>query len=252
MIGIFDSGVGGLTVMKAICDELPAADIVYFGDIKHAPYGQKSAEEISQLTLKSIKCLQEAGATKIVSACNSVSVSLAMSLYDTFLLRPGHIIEMVGPTVSYFRHAEGKILLYATEATVKSGMYQNAFAMLGKDLTALPIPELAGAIEHGDEEEKIEQIITATRASCDFKPDIVILACTHYPLVGHIFQEIFDEDVLVFDPAHAVAERAKEQFWPEEVRHGERRILVSKKSDVCERLVATLFSEDNIVVEVVE
>ena len=78
MIGIFDSGSGGLTVLKAIREVMPSADILYFGDIRNAPYGEKSREELSRLTVNSIRVLQARGATSIVSACNSVSASLAV------------------------------------------------------------------------------------------------------------------------------------------------------------------------------
>src|SRR5262249_29124782 len=100
MIGIFDSGVGGLTVLHAIRQNLPSADVLYFGDTKNAPYGEKSREKLSDLTTANIKFLLEHGATNIVSACNSVSASLAISLFDAFDLKPQQLIEMVGPTVS--------------------------------------------------------------------------------------------------------------------------------------------------------
>src|ERR1700691_5454183 len=125
MIGVFDSGAGGLTVLRAIKEEMPSSDIVYFGDIKHAPYGERSRKELSELTIAAIRLLQARGATSIVSACNSVSASLAVSLYDALDLAPDRLIEMVGPTVSALRDVEG-ILLAATPATNESGIYQNA------------------------------------------------------------------------------------------------------------------------------
>src|SRR5580704_17633887 len=119
MIGIFDSGMGGLTVLKAIREEMPNCDVVYFGDTKNAPYGSKTRAELGALTVAAIERLQKAGATSIVSACNSVSASLAVSLFDTLALAPGNLIEMVGPTVSYFKHSTLRLLLAATPATIE-------------------------------------------------------------------------------------------------------------------------------------
>src|SRR3984885_15488343 len=99
MIGVFDSGVGGLTVLRAMRDAFPSIDVVYFGDTKNAPYGERSREELSLLTTEGIRLLLDRGATDIVSACNSTSASLAISLYDALSLSPKQLIEMVGPTV---------------------------------------------------------------------------------------------------------------------------------------------------------
>src|SRR3989344_6076418 len=102
MIGVFDSGVGGLTVLKAMRDVYPSIDVVYFGDTKNSPYGKKSGKELSALTVAGIRFLLEHGATTLVSACNSVSASLAVSLYDVLSIKSSQLIEMVGPTVSAF------------------------------------------------------------------------------------------------------------------------------------------------------
>ena len=140
MIGVFDSGSGGLTVLKAIRERIPSTDVLYFGDIGNAPYGSRPRAELSRLTSKALRYLVSHGATRIVSACNSVSASLAVSLFDTSDLTPDRLIEMVGPTVGYFRHADSRILLLATPATIESGIYQDGFAMIGKGIQAVRFP----------------------------------------------------------------------------------------------------------------
>src|SRR5262249_49316698 len=150
---------GGLTVMRAIRDVLPSCDILYFGDIKNAPYGSRSRADLSRLTIDAIKLLSERGANSIVSACNSVSASLAISLFDAFSIRPEHLMEVVGPTVIYFRGSKARLLLCATPATIDSQIYQSAFTMIGKEIDTLPIEELAGAIEFAASDEKIDLII---------------------------------------------------------------------------------------------
>ena len=118
MIGIFDSGSGGLTVLRELRARAPDADIIYFGDIKNAPYGNKSREELGALTVLGIQKLIDAGATEIISACNSVSVSIVLPMFELLDLPKTHIIEMVGPTVAAFRGTDARPLVLATQATV--------------------------------------------------------------------------------------------------------------------------------------
>lgn len=252
MIGIFDSGSGGLTVLKAIREQIPSADILYFGDIKNAPYGSKSNAELSSLTVNAISLLQARGAGSIVSACNSVSASLAVSLFDSLSLMPEHLIEMVGPTVSFFKGSPAKLLLAATPATIGSEIYQNAFRMIGKDIETVAIPDLARAIEFGAPEEEIEHIIRDAFAHVrpsDF--DTLILACTHYPLVAHVFERVLGA-VPLFDPAHAVGDRVKSQLWPREVGEGTTRFVISADSPVFRDRVAELMPLGGFSIEVID
>lgn len=253
MIGIFDSGSGGLTVLNAIRRELPSADVVYFGDTKNAPYGSKSREELTRLTVSAIGRLKDAGAESIVSACNSVSASLAVSLYDTLLPRADSLIEMVGPTVAAFRTSSAKLLVLATEATVKSEIYQNGFRMIGKEVKVLALPELAGALERGASQEAIASIVQKYLVPAVVADvDEVVLACTHYPLAFDVFRDVLPTTVRVFDPADAVAERVKRWWWPREVGEGTTRFLVSRDSEPFRNFVRTLFPNERYTVEVVE
>jgi len=252
MIGIFDSGSGGLTVLKAVREVMPSADILYFGDIKNAPYGEKSREELSRLTVNSIRVLQARGATSIVSACNSVSASLAVSLFDVLGLAQQNLIEMVGPTVSYFKDFRKPILLAATPATVHSELYQSAFQMLGIKIDTLAIPKLAGAIEFGVSTAVQERFIAAAFAPYDMKKyGALILACTHYPLASASFRKVLGE-VPLFDPAEAVGERVRRQLWPREVGDSKLRLLVSRDTPQFRTHAATLLPDASYVIEVLE
>lgn len=251
MIGIFDSGVGGLTVLHAIRQNLPSADVIYFGDTKNAPYGEKTREELTGLTVASIRLLQDRGANNIVSACNSVSASLAISLLDAFDLHPNQLIEMVGPTVSVFRGSDARVALCATPATITSGIYQNAFRMIGKDIQAIPVPDLAGAIEFGKGDEETEQAIRTAFSSVDPASfDVLVLACTHYPFAIAQFKKVLGDNIRIFDPAHAVAARVEKQFWPREVGEGKTTFLSSAQSEQFKTLIARLFPEQSHTVEV--
>lgn len=245
MIGVFDSGVGGLTVLRAMRDAFPSFDAVYFGDTKNAPYGLRTREELSGLTVAGIRFLLDHGATTIVSACNSVSASLAVSIFDVLSIEQGHIIEMAGPCVSAFKNSTARIALCATQATIDSGLYQNAFRMIGKEVQAVAIPALAGAIEKGEEETVYEAHIRSALSTLDPDSyDILVLGCTHYPLVAQSFKKVLGEKAL-FDPATAVAARVYRDLWPREMGYGKTHFFISAESAQFRRLVAELFPEGN-------
>ncbi len=253
MIGIFDSGMGGLTVLSAIREVLPSSDIVYFGDTLNAPYGVRTREDLTRLTVEGLQLLQKRGANNIVSACNSVSASLAVSLFDALSLAPQQLIEMVGPTVGYFKGSAAPLVLCATPATITSGIYQNAFRMIGRDVQSIAIEPLAGAIESGVSNEEIQGIIRDSFKDMTLEPgSILILACTHYPIVISAFRKVLGEDVTIFDPAFAVAERAEKQFWPQEVGDGKTLFILSKDSEPFRALAAILFPNTKYEVEVLQ
>lgn len=252
MIGLFDSGVGGLTVLKAMRDVYPSLDVVYFGDTKHAPYGLKTGEELSRYTVSGLRFLLDHGATSIVSACNSVSASLVLSLHDLLDLRDVPLIEMVGPTVSAFKESDARIALVATVATVESKMYQNAFRMIGKDIAAVAIPELAGAIERGEGGGAYEAAIQKALAQLDPASfDTLVLGCTHYPLVKEIFARVLP-GVALFDPAEAVAERVYRTLWPREMGYGNTSFYISAESAQFRALAERLFPEGSYTISVAE
>jgi glutamate racemase len=253
MIGIFDSGSGGLTVLRAIKEKLPSSDILYYGDIKNAPYGEKAREELSRLTIQALEFLQKNGATSIVSACNSVSASLAVSLFDAFNIAPQHLIEMVGPTVAFFRNSPSRLILCATPATISSGIYQNAFTMIRKEVTTVPISGLAGAIEFGESVEKQESLIREAFKNIDLSNfDALILACTHYPLAETAFRDVLGDKIHLFDPAEAVAERVEKQFWPREAGNKSMRFVITKESPQFRSHIEEMFSDDEFELEVLE
>src|SRR3569623_196797 len=178
MIGFFDSGSGGLSVLTHFRKMAPTAGILYFGDILNAPYGEKTAEELGALTEFGVDVLRQRGATSIISACNSVSPSILAGASGEM-----PFVEMTTPTAAYMKQYEGKkFLLLATPATVASGIYARALEGIVA-LDSLGIPGLAGAIEFDEPKEKIASILKDALAEKKNQSyDGVILACTHYPL----------------------------------------------------------------------
>lgn len=251
MIGIFDSGSGGLTVLKEIIARLPQADFVYFGDLRNAPYGEKTPEELGALTVLGMQRLLSEGATQIVSACNSVSSNIVMPMFDILDIKPVDIIEMVGPTVRAFREKRNrKVLIVGTTATLRSGIYQNGFLALGMEVIAKPIPFLAGAIEEGTSPAGIRGMIANVLEKEKGNFDTIILACTHYPLVWNIFRDIVGDEVEIFNPAVVVAEETAKRF--SESGESRLRFVISKDSQFFRQKVKEIFGSDGYIIDVLK
>ncbi len=233
MIGIFDSGSGGLSVLRALYERAPSADIVYFGDLKNAPYGNKSREELGALTVLGIQKLIREGATEIISACNSVSVSIVLPMFEILGIPRANIIEMVGPTVSSFRGKKAHVLVVATQATIDSRVYQDGFRLIGIEADGVAIPALVSLIEGGAKSAEIEAEIRAALLPCNSAHfDTLLLGCTHFPLVRSAFENVLRElsmPLALFDPAEPVASAACERF--DTSGKGTVRFLLSKESE---------------------
>ena len=254
MIGIFDSGVGGLTVASAIHQLAPRADILYFGDLANAPFGSKSSDELFCITMHAMQFLRSKGATEIVAACNSVSVSVIRPMTKAFGIQGTHVIEMVEPAArSLAKLNPKKILVIATEATVRSGIYLETFSVYGLKAEMMAIPKLATAIEEGESTDVIEQMIfPVVQQVIASKADTLVFGCTHYPFARPIFEKLFAEQnhpIRFFDPSIAVAEETIRMF--DTKGSGLRKFFVSKSSSVFENAVQTFFGKSGVV-EVLE
>lgn len=255
MIGMFDSGVGGLSVLKELRAQAPQADVVYFGDIAHAPYGSKSTEELVVLTLSTMAFLREQGVQQFVAACNCVSVSVIQPIVAMFGGAPGHVIEMVGPVAAEVaRMPHGRILVIATEATVRSGLYKRTFETHGMDVELLAVPDLAYAIEQGRPEGELRAMLVPTAEHCRRHDiDTLVLGCTHYPLIKDLItqcvQDTAGREIAVIDPAAAVVKDAVAQF--DTSGAGTTAFFLSKDSDVFRAYASRMFAEGTFTVQVV-
>lgn len=248
MIGLFDSGSGGLSVLTAIRKRAPAADIVYFGDIKNAPYGERSSQELAALTKDGITKLMGMGALEIVSACNSVSLSVLKGF-------TGHdrVIEMTRPTARMMRKCAGaRMLLLATLATVASRIYRDALEVMVQ-LDELPIAHLAHAIDRDEPPSVIREILrTAFESRRGKTYDGIILACTHYPLIREHIADVakdFFGVIEIIDPAEAVAEDVAQRFTI--TGSGNTQYCISQDSVAFRRRVAGLFPYTENAIQVI-
>jgi len=210
-IGIFDSGIGGLTVAKAIRNLLPGENIIYFGDTAHLPYGDKSEAAIQAYSIKIADILLKKGCKVIVIACNSAS-SAAYELLKEYVRKDAHIINVIDPMVDFItENFSGKhIGLIGTKRTVQSGIYARKIEEANHSivLQSLATPLLAPMIEEGFFNNQISHEIIAQYLSDEKLKNIdaLVLACTHYPLIKKEISEYYNHQITILDSAQVVAQ----------------------------------------------
>ncbi len=212
-IGIFDSGFGGLTVMKAIKSLLPKENIIYFGDTINVPYGDKSKETILQYCSENIRFLESLGIKLLIIACHTVSTTMYRDL-QTLSTIP--ILGMVDSSICLLqKHTTSKnrqkIAVLGTKRTIDSGIYQSAIlsAIPGISVTALPCPLFVPLVEDGYADHPIAKTIIQECLSPIKPVDMALLACTHYPLLQKHIQNTLGPSSTLLDPAVACAEEAQ-------------------------------------------
>ena len=210
-IGIFDSGVGGLTVLKAIRDELPCENLVYLGDTARLPYGTKSPLSIARYATQAAKSLEEQGIKLLVVACNTASAVALDALRAQ--LSPLQVIGVVEPGAAAAVAARpgGTHLVLATEATVRLGAYSNAIEARdpGATVRESACELLVALAEEGWTDGSIADRIIARyldeATDSEFQADTIILGCTHFPILKDAIAAVASSDVLLIDSASTTA-----------------------------------------------
>lgn len=211
-LGIYDSGVGGLTVWRSIRSRLPREKVIYYGDSIHVPYGGRAAGEIQRFSWAIIDFLVSEGVKLVVAACNTSS-ALALPLLAE--LAPVPVVGMIQPTVAVTVRVtrNGRVGLLATEGTVQSRMYERLIGEVAPDITLVSqaCPRLVPLIEAGHIKGSrlIGPMGEYLAPLLEKEVDCIILGCTHYPLIAETIQAIVGPDVVLIDPAEAVAEQVE-------------------------------------------
>jgi glutamate racemase len=202
-VAVFDSGVGGLTVLHELLVSLPAEDYIYLGDTARFPYGERTSEQLQAYAVEIAEHLLDAGAKLLVVACNAAS-SAAMGALEAHLEHTGREIDVIGVVAPATQLAvagshTGRVGLLATPATVESGAYERAVAAADPHVhvESVACPDLAPIIQNGSPFEA--DVVETVRAYCAplraADVDTVILGCTHYPLVAPLLQRILGRRV---------------------------------------------------------
>ncbi len=211
-IGVFDSGLGGLTVVKELMKQLPHEDIVYFGDTARVPYGTKSKESIISFSKENTDILIKKNVKMVVVACNSSS-SYAMPLLKKHYTIP--ILGVIKPGAEKAARLtrNNRIGVIATSATIKSGQYTKNILKFNRNakIISQPCALFVPLVEEGWFDDEATKLIAKTYLSSlnKFKIDTLILGCTHYPLLRKVIQKTVGNDVILVDSAQEIAEQVK-------------------------------------------
>ena len=272
-IGVFDSGVGGLTVHRRLVDRFPRADFIYLADQAHAPYGVRGGEEIVELTRAGCERLFEAGASLVVLACNTASAIALRRLQQSWLPqyrraagRPLNVLGIIVPTIEvatgmpwdFEPERRGEkieqldvIGVFCTAATAASRVYEIEIDKRRQDLAAFSeaCTGLAGLIEEGAPREQLAEVIAAhcnvLKSRVGRWPDRIVLGCTHYEIVGDLFARALPPDTPVIHQPTAVAD-ALERYFERRPEYGatgsgERRFLTTGRAGLQSGLVETFW-----------
>ena len=203
-VGIFDSGLGGLTVLEAVTKRLPDVPFVYYGDNAHTPYGVRDADDIYALTTAGVDRLFQAGCDLVILACNTASAAALRRMQEGWVPEGKRVLGVFVPLIEALTErnwgdnspprevAVQHVALFATPTTVSSRAFQRelAFRAVGVDVEAQPCGGVVDAIEEGDmilAEALVRSHVEALQRRMP-KPQAAILGCTHYPLVQEVFQ----------------------------------------------------------------
>jgi glutamate racemase len=212
-IGIFDSGFGGLTVMRAIRTLLPHENIIYFGDTARVPYGTKSGETILRYSIENASLLIELGIKVLVVACHTACCYSLENLQNMFSIP---VLGMIAPSVEKIirTSSQGKIGILGTRATISSGTYQNHIAqkLPGAHIIAIPCPLFVPLVEEGFLDHPLTQMTIQEylRPLKEKNVDTLLLGSTHFPLLAPYIQHELGPDVTLVDPGLTCAEALKD------------------------------------------
>ena len=239
-VGLFDSGLGGLTVLDAVSKRLPEVPLVYFGDNAHAPYGVRTADDIFNLTCAAVERLWTEGCDLVILACNTASAAALKRMQETWVPPDKRVLGVFVPLIEALTERQWgdnspprevalkHVALFATPATVASRAFQRelAFRAIGVDVEAQPCGGVVDAMEQGDEilaEALIRSHVEALRRRMPH-PQAAILGCTHYPLMESTFRAALGPEVKVYSQAGLVAESLADYLFrrPEFVGAGTR------------------------------
>lgn len=212
-IGVFDSGVGGLTVARALLDLLPDERIVYFGDTARFPYGTKGVAQVRGFVDEIVAWLDRADVKLIVAACNSATAAAVEPDNGVALVAPVPVVGVIRPAVVSASRAtrNGRVGVIGTEATIGSRSYDHAFAALAPDveLVSQACPALVSYVEEGrtTDPDVVAQVRSDLAPLTAAGVDTLILGCTHYPLLTGVLSYVLGPDVVLISSAEETARR---------------------------------------------
>lgn len=255
-IGIFDSGIGGLTVAHAIVKQLPKENIIYFGDTAHLPYGDKSTAAIQAYAVKIAHMLLQQECKLILIACNSASAA-AYDLVKEYVASKAIVMNVIDPVILFLQenYASKRIGLIGTRQTVNSHIYKKKIDHLNSNivLSSFATNLLASAIEEFGNHRIIDSLLEVYLAEPELQQsDALLLACTHYPIIKERIAQHYKKPIEIIDASDIVANAVKDRLQKNNLLNGNG---MSNKhfyvSDFTETFAANakLFFDDAITLE---
>lgn len=225
-VAVFDSGLGGISVLRETIKILPNEDFIYFGDTKYAPYGMKTKEQVRELSEMNVEMLLEKGAKAIVIACNTATSAAAASLREKYKTIPIIGIEpAVKPAVLHKSHSN--IVVMATRRTLREEKFHCLSEQFSEDanIIPLPCPGLMEFVEQGIlDGPKLEQYFTNLFKHIDRESiDAIVLGCTHYPFLKKSIRPFFKRDVYIIDGGLGTARQLKRRLEQESLQNDPNR-----------------------------
>lgn len=236
-IGFFDSGVGGLSVLKEACALMPEENYIYYGDSANAPYGEKSREEIFELTMRGIGYLMSNDIKALVIACNTATSAVIDELRKEVDIPVIGMEPAIKPALAA---VEGKVLMMATPATIRLERYNNLLERFNarERVVNLACNKLAGMIEHNvlSHSNELEDYLAGLLAPYkNTGIQGIVLGCTHYVFIKEDIKEAFGEDVLIFDGNHGTVNRLKSVLEEKGIKRpsdaGKGAVILNSSSD---------------------
>ena len=207
-IGVFDSGIGGLTVVHELIRQLPHESIVYFGDTARVPYGPKSPDTVRRYSREIAGFLQEQGVKNIVIACNTATAHALTTLREDFDMPIVGVVEP-GARAAVAATTRGHVGVIGTVGTIKSGAYERAIRAIDPDIrvTARACPLFVPLVEEGWMEHEAARLIAREYLEplIDARIDTLVLGCTHYPLLKPLLRDVLGPEVRLIDSAEETA-----------------------------------------------
>ena len=225
-IGVFDSGVGGLTVAREIMRQLPGEDLVYFGDTARVPYGSKSKNTVLKYSRQIVRFLRTKEVKAIVVACNTAS-ALALDEIAAEIDIPIIGVVKPGAKMAVETTKTGNVGVIGTESTIKSGIYNDYIRELNPDITVVSkaCPLFVPLVEEGLIEDRVTDDIVARylQEMKEYRVDALVLGCTHYPLIRNTIKRFMGESVHLVNPAFETAKSLKELLIEQGILNTSRR-----------------------------
>jgi glutamate racemase len=259
-IGVFDSGVGGLTVLREIIEQMPFEDIIYFGDTARIPYGTKSSQTVVKYSNQNARFLSKYDIKTIVVACNTASSVALKDLEKNFDIPVIGVIDP-GAEAAVEKTKNNKVGVIGTTATVRSSAYQDKIRELNPEISVIgnPCPLFVQIVEEGWEDSDVAEL-TARKYLIELMEheiDALVLGCTHYPLLRYTLNKVLGDSVKLINPAYETAKALKEMLTEKNMlkkssRSPVRKFFVSDAPEKFRRIGGNILNMEITDIEEVE